>query len=165
MKEKINAFFMVWGIILVVNQLFIFHGCFSPSCLLAALPHTGIIAFFLVRAGNKNNEQPADKPDLSRTEKPPISDNKTTFKSLKDLIDESNKEVDNLFKNIPETKVVTETENKPAEPDFFKQKGDKYEKLARRKDSFKSGNGRLYRLVQLESKKYFIVYRQRISLF
>jgi hypothetical protein len=56
MKEKINAFFMVWGIVLVVNQVFIFHGCFSPSCLFTALPHTGIIAFFLVRAGNKNNE-------------------------------------------------------------------------------------------------------------
>ena len=109
MKEKINAFFILWGIVLVVNQVFIFHGCFSPSCLLAALPHTGIIAFFLVRAGHKNNEQPADKADLSRTEKPPISE-KTVIQPL------------------PIKKVVIESEN-----DFFKQKGDKYEKFVGKK--------------------------------
>ena len=105
---------MVWGIILVVNQLFIFHGCFSPSCLLAALLHTGIIAFFLVRAGNKKNEKPADKADLSRTEKPPISEKI-------------------VIQPLPIKKVVIETENKPAEPDFFKQKGDKYEKFIGKK--------------------------------
>jgi hypothetical protein len=114
MKEKINAFFIVWGVVLVVNQIFIFHGCFSPSCLLAALPHTGIIAFFLVRAGNKNNEQPANKPDLSRTEKPPISEKI-------------------VIQPLPIKKVVIETENKPAEPDFFKQKGDKYENFIGKK--------------------------------
>lgn len=30
--------------IIIVNELFIFGGCFAPYCLMAALPHTGVIA-------------------------------------------------------------------------------------------------------------------------
>lgn len=47
MKEKSEHFFITWGVILVLNQVLIFGGCFNFYCLLAALPHTGIIAFFL----------------------------------------------------------------------------------------------------------------------
>lgn len=39
---------MVWGVLLVLNQLFIFGGCFAPHCLLAALPHTGVISFLII---------------------------------------------------------------------------------------------------------------------
>jgi len=46
-KNNLQTFFTIWGIILVLNQVFIFGGCFAPYCLLAALPHTGIIAFFV----------------------------------------------------------------------------------------------------------------------
>jgi hypothetical protein len=46
-KENIQLFFIVWAVILVLNQIFIFGACFAPYCILAALPHTGIISFFL----------------------------------------------------------------------------------------------------------------------
>jgi hypothetical protein len=47
-KEHLERFFITWGVILVLNQLFLFHGCFYPNCLIAALPHTGVIAFLFV---------------------------------------------------------------------------------------------------------------------
>lgn len=47
-KEYSERFFIVWGAILFLNQLFLFHGCFYPNCLIAALPHTGIIAFLII---------------------------------------------------------------------------------------------------------------------
>jgi hypothetical protein len=42
-------FFIAWLIILILNQVFIFGACFALYCLLAALPHTGVIAFFIAR--------------------------------------------------------------------------------------------------------------------
>lgn len=46
-KENFKKFTTIWGIVLVINQVFIFGACFYPTCILAALPHTGIIAFFI----------------------------------------------------------------------------------------------------------------------
>ncbi len=48
MLERIKAFFVTWFLILLLNQIFIFHTCFKPYCILAALPHTGIIAFIIM---------------------------------------------------------------------------------------------------------------------
>jgi len=39
-----QTFLVIWIVVLIVNQLFIFSACFAPYCLIAALPHTGIIA-------------------------------------------------------------------------------------------------------------------------
>lgn len=45
--DNFNIFIITWIIILLLNQIFIFGACFAPYCLLAALPHTGIIAALL----------------------------------------------------------------------------------------------------------------------
>lgn len=47
-KENLESFFITWGIILFLNQVVLFGGCFNPLCLIAALPHTGFIAFLIV---------------------------------------------------------------------------------------------------------------------
>ncbi len=46
-KDSLETFFTIWGILLIVNQAVIFGGCFNPLCIFAALPHTGVIAFYL----------------------------------------------------------------------------------------------------------------------
>ncbi len=46
--KHLKNFFIVWLILLVLNQAFIFSGCFAPYCILAALPHTGVIAFLFI---------------------------------------------------------------------------------------------------------------------
>lgn len=58
-KEKFSTFLSIWLVAILVNQLFIFHGCFAPYCLIAALPHTGFIAALLtywLRDSSENDE-------------------------------------------------------------------------------------------------------------
>ncbi len=57
MSDRIQTFFITWFIILLLNQIFIFHACFKPYCILAALPHTGIIAFILMVIMAKGEEE------------------------------------------------------------------------------------------------------------
>lgn len=45
--KNIQVFLVVWAVVIIANQIFIFGACFAPYCLLAALPHTGIIASLL----------------------------------------------------------------------------------------------------------------------
>lgn len=46
--EDSGSFFLVfigsWLVIIILNQVLIFGACFAPYCLIAALPHTGILA-------------------------------------------------------------------------------------------------------------------------
>lgn len=42
--SNFQRFLVIWVVVLLVNQIFIFGACFAPYCLIAALPHTGIIA-------------------------------------------------------------------------------------------------------------------------
>jgi DnaJ like chaperone protein len=40
-------FFKLWVIVLLINQLLFYDVCFSGTCILLALPHTGMISIFL----------------------------------------------------------------------------------------------------------------------
>lgn len=46
--KNFQTFLVVWIVVLIANQLFIFHGCMAGYCILAALPHTGIISMLIV---------------------------------------------------------------------------------------------------------------------
>ena len=46
-KKNAKYFFTTWAIVIFLNQLFIFGACFAPYCIIAALPHTGVIAAFI----------------------------------------------------------------------------------------------------------------------
>lgn len=49
--QNFQQFIVIWVVVILANQLIIFGACFAPYCLLAALPHTfvvaALIAFFL----------------------------------------------------------------------------------------------------------------------
>lgn len=45
--NNFKGFLVLWAIVILINQVFIFNACFAPHCLIAALPHTGVIAVFL----------------------------------------------------------------------------------------------------------------------
>jgi Holliday junction resolvase len=82
--EKIKMFLWIWFLVLILNQIFIFRGCFAPYCLLAALPHTGLIAYFIVfylgkdvklEKTNPNVETPTYKPkEKTYQQQPPPKD-------------------------------------------------------------------------------------------
>lgn len=56
---------MVWGVILLLNQIFIFGACFAPYCLIAATPHTAIIAGFLVYFIRRSPKETSERTSSS----------------------------------------------------------------------------------------------------
>lgn len=46
--KNFQTFLFIWAVVLIANQLFIFHACFAPYCLIAALPHTLVIAAIIL---------------------------------------------------------------------------------------------------------------------
>jgi len=58
-QTNFQKFIVAWVVVLLVNQIFIFNSCFAAYCLIAALPHTGIIAAlitYFTREKNNNSE-------------------------------------------------------------------------------------------------------------
>jgi putative endopeptidase len=55
-KENLGPFFVLWGIIIFLNQFLLFHACFNPACIVAALPHTGVITLVLLPFLLKNGK-------------------------------------------------------------------------------------------------------------
>jgi len=52
-KDNLEDFFIIWGVLIVINQIFIFGACFALYCIIAALPHTGVIAGIIIYFKNK----------------------------------------------------------------------------------------------------------------
>ena len=59
-NEYINTFFTTWFVLLLLNQALI-YGCFAPHCILAGMPHTGVIAFFLTLFFSDKNTAASSK--------------------------------------------------------------------------------------------------------
>lgn len=71
--NNLQGFFVVWAVVVIINQIFIFGACFAPYCLVAALPHTFVISllinyFFLPDVPVKKNQgiPISEKPNKSR---------------------------------------------------------------------------------------------------
>jgi len=57
--QKIKTFLIIWIIILLINQLAIFGGCFTFKCILNAIPHTvgiSIVIFYAFFDKQKNKK-------------------------------------------------------------------------------------------------------------
>lgn len=89
-KENLQSFFVIWLVLIVLNQIFIFGACFAPYCLIAALPHTGVIAGLIVFFMNKEENSLKSTPS-----------NKTSFSSE---FTERNEELNKLVKTIEKNK-------------------------------------------------------------
>jgi len=113
MKEKIKQFFSVWLVILILNQLFIFRGCFALYCLISALPHTGVLAFLWVKyiGGSADDTVKESESDLHSVE------SKQTKDAVKKSVDKLERE-----RNEKYTK-------KPPKTDYLKEMGDNYERF------------------------------------
>ena len=122
-KEYLERFLIMWGVILVLNQLLFFHGCFYANCLITALPHTGVIAFLIIIFTNKKVEEKKNREkkstsheevasqktkidDYVGTKKPDINQNKNLLVNPEHII---------LTKNIQKSS----TEILHIKKDFF----------------------------------------------
>lgn len=82
-RENLETFFITWGIVIILNQIFIFRACFAPYCILAALPHTGLIAGLIVyfmKKDEPNTNRSSPKNSLNNT-------NKSDLNEIKDLLE------------------------------------------------------------------------------
>lgn len=52
-----QKFIVAWVIVILINQIFIFNSCFAAYCLIAALPHTGIIAALITYFTREKNNK------------------------------------------------------------------------------------------------------------
>ena len=115
MKGRIQEFFSAWLLVLVLNQIFIFHGCFALYCLLPALPHTGLLAFLWVKFTGKPSE-------------PPISNEKVQPQSAELKKDREQKKAAAKQAVEKYQRENVEQESTP-KPDPLKEKGDRYERF------------------------------------
>ena len=42
--DNLAVFFIIWVVVIILNQLFFFNGCFEFYCIKNALPHTAVIS-------------------------------------------------------------------------------------------------------------------------
>jgi hypothetical protein len=81
--SNVRRFGIVWLLVLLANQLFIFRGCFAPYCIAAAVPHTLLIAalinFFGFYGGGESKHSAVraapSAPSLSpvQSSQPPVA--------------------------------------------------------------------------------------------
>lgn len=69
---NIRRFAIVWVLVLLANQLFIFHGCFAPYCIAAAVPHTLFIAALINFFGFYGGSKPKNAVVLPAPPVPPV---------------------------------------------------------------------------------------------
>lgn len=70
--DNAKRFMIVWLLILIANQVFVFGACFAPYCLAAALPHTLVLALLMNTFGFKREESEKDVSTPAQP-KPPRS--------------------------------------------------------------------------------------------
>ena len=101
-KANAKFFFITWGIVLLVNQIFIFGGCLAPYCIVAALPHTGVIALVLLPFLFKN-EKTSQNEHLYESPKNPDEEqthsNNKKADPLKEMGDAYEKEIGKEFES------------------------------------------------------------------
>lgn len=55
--DNLAIFFVIWVIVIILNQVFLFGACFKLYCIKNALPHTAVISaiitFLLYKSKNK----------------------------------------------------------------------------------------------------------------
>ena len=91
-KANTKFFFITWGIVLLVNQIFIFGGCFAPYCIVAALPHTGVISAVIVYLNFQEEKEKTRQEQERSLESQYIRNNKETD-PLKEIGDAYEKEI------------------------------------------------------------------------
>ena len=101
-KENLGPFFVLWGIIIFLNQFLLFHGCFNLACIVAALPHTGVIALVLLPFLFKN-EKTSQNEHLYESPKNPDEEqthsNNKKADPLKEMGDAYEKEIGKEFES------------------------------------------------------------------
>ncbi len=96
-KENLGPFFVLWGIIIFLNQFLLFHGCFNLACIVAALPHTGVISAVIVYLNFQEEKEQIRKKDRFNEPQHPAKNEKAD--PLKEMGDAYEKEIGKEFES------------------------------------------------------------------
>jgi hypothetical protein len=47
MSDTIKSLLITWAVVVSLNQVILYHACFKLHCIIAAIPHTFVIAFVI----------------------------------------------------------------------------------------------------------------------
>ena len=97
-KANAKFFFITWGIVLLINQIFIFGGCLAPYCIVAALPHTGVISAVIVYLNFQEEKEKTRQEQERSLESQYIRNDKETD-PLKEMGDAYEKEIGKEFES------------------------------------------------------------------
>ena len=97
-KANAKFFFITWGIVLLINQIFIFGGCLAPYCIVAALPHTGVISAVIVYL-NFQEEKKEKTIQQERSYESQYTSNNDKADPLKEMGDAYEKEIGKEFES------------------------------------------------------------------
>ena len=97
-KANAKFFFITWGIVLLVNQIFIFGGCLAPYCIVAALPHTGVVSAVIVYL-NFQEEKKEKTIQQERSYESQYTSNNDKVDPLKEIGDAYEKEIGKEFES------------------------------------------------------------------
>lgn len=79
--DSFQTFLVIWAVVILVNQIFIFGACFEIYCLIAALPHTSVVAALVVYFFNSSDDKKADQS--TRIEEESATDVSQPYRKLR----------------------------------------------------------------------------------
>jgi len=170
-KFDIGEFLSAWFVILLINQVFIFGACFYPNCIIAALPHTGVIAYFWVKISSKKTDDTKNdtiesildekKNDTTSNIKNKIASNldnsfkKDTLAIFKDLEQEKPDSTaeENTFKNFEAENKEKTFEKEANSQNIYKSTQKSIDPLKAKGDAFEKYIGKKF-----EEKNEIVIY-------
>lgn len=131
--RNIKGVLIVWGVVLLVNQVALFGSCFAPYCLIAAVPHTALIAivisYFIFAPEDKPEQKTSSKRNTtSQTYETP----RTTAQKRENSPQKPEAKPEPQPKSKPSEFAHhkshnAKTDTPPPEKDALKNRGDGYE--------------------------------------
>lgn len=112
--EHIKGFFVIWAIVLLINQFVFFGGALAPYCLIAGMPHTAVISLVISYFLFKKNSKEKNKTTSHKQHPSKSAPQKT------ERIKETTRK--------RHTRFTTPPRPSSSEDDPLKAMGDKYEK-------------------------------------
>lgn len=88
--KNFQTFLVIWAGVLIVNQLFIFHACFAPYCLIAAMPHTLVIAAIILYFSIEDTDKQSKNGTGSKVKTMTVEEaHKVAAEAIKKISDEN----------------------------------------------------------------------------
>ena len=125
--EYLKTFFITWFVLLFLNQAFIF-GCFAPYCILAGMPHTGLIAFFITIFFTKKDASiPSDRKEKSVKTTTLLKNKRNAETIMEKAKSEVSRKKSEEIKKAKQDERTSKQYEQSGDP--LKQWGDKYERF------------------------------------